>query len=238
MFTHKFGAREHEKGITGLETAIILIAFVVVASVFAFTVLSTGIFASERSKETVFAGLEEAKSSIEPRGSVIAYKGKVGSTETIYKVAFVVSNAIAGEPVDLTAPYAEGEDGTDPDIVSSAENKTVISFTDKNQHLPDVPWTLDWVGNENGDSLLEEGEKAEITVWLLERNTGTAIGSDDSVGEYAAVDVNGASGILQDSGTLIGTNDQFTLEVKPESGAVLTIQRTSPPRLDTVMDLK
>ena len=77
-----------ERGITGLETAIILIAFVVVASVFAFTVLSTGIFASERSKETVFAGLEEAKSSIEPRGSVIAYKGKVGSTETIYKVVF------------------------------------------------------------------------------------------------------------------------------------------------------
>ena len=37
-----------ERGITGLETAIILIAFVVVASVFAFTVLSMGIFASER----------------------------------------------------------------------------------------------------------------------------------------------------------------------------------------------
>ena len=238
MFTHKFGAPSHEKGITGLETAIILIAFVVVASVFAFTVLSTGIFASERSKETVFAGLEEAKSSIEPRGSVIAYKGKVGSTETLYKVSFFVSNAIAGEPVDLTAPYTEGEDGTDPDIVSNAENKTVISFTDKNQHLPDVPWTLDWVGNNNGDSLLEEGEKAEITVWLLERNTGTAISADDGVGEYAAVDANGASGILQASGTLIGTNDQFTIEVKPESGAVLTIQRTSPPRLDTIMDLK
>ena len=45
-----------QKGITGLETAIIIIAFVVVASVFAFTVLSTGIFASERSKETVSCG--------------------------------------------------------------------------------------------------------------------------------------------------------------------------------------
>ena len=47
-----------QRGITGLETAIILIAFVVVASVFAFTVLSTGIFSSERSKETVFAALD------------------------------------------------------------------------------------------------------------------------------------------------------------------------------------
>ena len=226
-----------ERGITGLETAIILIAFVVVASVFAFTVLSTGIFASERSKETVFSGLEEAKSSIEPRGSVIAYKGKVGSTETIYKVVFVVSNAVQGDAVDLTAPYAQGDDGTDPDETTAAEYKTVISYTDVNQHLSDVPWTVDWVGNNNSDSLLEEGEKAEITVWLLERNTGTAIGSDDSVGEYAAVDTEGASGILQ-GGTLIGTYDQFTIDVKPESGAVLTIQRTAPGRLDAVMDLK
>ena len=237
MFTHAFGVPKNEKGITGLETAIILIAFVVVASVFAFTVLSTGIFASERSKETVFAGLEEAKSSIEPRGSVIAYKGLVGSTETIYKVVFVVSNAVAGEPVDLTAPYAKGDDGTDPDETTTAEYKTVISYTDKNQFLSDVPWTVDWVGNANSDSLLEEGEKAEITVWLLERNTGTAIGDADSVGEYAAVDTEGASGILQGS-TLLGTNDKFTIEVKPESGAVLTVQRTAPSRLDTIMDLK
>ena len=215
-----------ERGITGLETAIILIAFVVVASVFAFTVLSTGIFASERSKETVFAGLEEAKSSIEPRGSVIAYKGKVGSTETIYKVVFVVSNAIAGDAVDLTAPYTQGDDGTDPDETTSAEYKTVISYIDQNQYLSDVPSTVDWIGNSNSDNLLEEGEKAEITVWLLERNTGTAIGSDDSVGEYAAVDTEGASGILQ-GGTLLGTYDQFTIEIKPESGAVLTIQRTA-----------
>ncbi len=97
---------DSQKGITGLETAIILIAFVVVASVFAFTVLSTGIFASERSKETVFAGIEEAQSSIEPRGSVVAYKGVLaGDISTVFKVTFVVSNAIAGEPVDLTSDF-------------------------------------------------------------------------------------------------------------------------------------
>ncbi len=225
-----------QRGITGLETAIILIAFVVVASVFAFTVLSTGIFASERSKETVFAGLEEAKSSIEPRGSVIAYKANRGGTDTIYKVSWVVSNAVAGEPVDLTPPYSEGGSGTDPDIVSNAEYKTVISFTDINQHLPDVPWTVSWIGNDNADNLLEEGEKAEITVWLLTRATGTAITDGASTGYWTA-DSNGSYGILS-TGTLIGTNDQFTLEMKPDSGAVLTIQRTAPSRLDTIMDLK
>ncbi|WP_342824014.1 archaellin/type IV pilin N-terminal domain-containing protein [Candidatus Lucifugimonas marina] len=225
-----------EKGITGLETAIILIAFVVVASVFAFTVLSTGIFASERSKETVFSGLEEAKSSIEPRGSVIAYKANNAGTNTIYKVSWVVSNAVAGEPVDLTPPYLEGEDATDPDIDSGAEYKTVISYTDINQHLADVPWTVSWVGNNNGDSLLEAGEKAEITAWLLERDTTVAV-TDANAAGYWVADANGGHGILS-SGTLIGTNDQFTLEMAPESGAVLTIQRTAPSRLDTIMDLK
>ena len=57
-----------QAGITGLETAIILIAFVVVASVFAFTVLSTGLFSAERGKETVHAGLKEARGSMALRG--------------------------------------------------------------------------------------------------------------------------------------------------------------------------
>ncbi len=61
-----------QRGVTGLETAIILIAFVVVASVFAFTVLSTGIFSAERGKETVFAGLKQARGSIELKGAVVA----------------------------------------------------------------------------------------------------------------------------------------------------------------------
>ena len=242
MFTHSFGMPKSEKGITGLETAIILIAFVVVASVFAFTVLSTGVFASERSKETVFSGLEEAKSSIEPRGSVIAYKGRVDTstaTDTIYKVAFVVSNAVAGEPVDLTPPYTtDGSGASDPDISSNAEYKTVVSFTDKNQFLADVPWTVSWIGNNNSDNLLEAGEKAEISVWLLRRMNGVTNATDNNgIDYYAAADANGGRGLLS-TDTIVGTNDQFTIEVKPESGAVLTIQRTIPSRLDTVMDLK
>ena len=240
MLTHKFGAPSHEKGITGLETAIILIAFVVVASVFAFTVLSTGIFASERSKETVFAGLEEAKSSIEPRGSVIAYKGHDGSAQTIYKLSFVVANAIAGEPVDLTPPYNTDDSNTDPDIVANAEYKTVISYIDQNQYLPDVPWTVSWVGNNNSDDLLEEGEKAEVSVWILTRDYATQATDPTASGGaayYPYADTNGSRGMLS-TDTAITTNDQFTVEVKPESGAVLTVQRWAPSRLDTIMDLK
>jgi len=61
-----------QRGITGLETAIILIAFVVVASVFAYTVLSAGIFSAEKGKEAIHSGLETARSSMELVGAVKA----------------------------------------------------------------------------------------------------------------------------------------------------------------------
>ncbi len=61
-----------QRGITGVETAIVLIAFVVVASVFAYTVLSAGVFSSEKSKEAIYAGLEQARGTMELVGSVKA----------------------------------------------------------------------------------------------------------------------------------------------------------------------
>ena len=144
--------------------------------------------------------------------------------------------AVSGEPIDLTPPYTADASGTDPDISSGAQYKTTVSYADKNQYTADVPWTIEWVGQSNGDNLLEEGEMAEITAWLLARNTAVAVTNTAATGYWTA-DANGAHGILS-SGTLLGVNDQFTLEVKPPSGAVLSVQRTLPARLDTVMDLK
>jgi len=227
-----------QKGITGLETAIILIAFVVVASVFAFTVLSTGLFSSERSKETVYAGLEEARSSLEPRGGVVAFKGKVSTTETVFKVTFVVSNATEGDPIDLTPPYTADDSSTDPDLSSGAEYVTVVTYTDKNQFLNDVPWSIAWPGYDNSDNILESNEKAEITVWLLDRNTATAIGSSDSAAYMDGTGDGGGTGGMASTNTVLSTNDDFTIEMRPPRGAALVIERTLPARLDTVMDLR
>ena len=59
---------QRQQGVTGLETAIILMAFVVVASIYAFTVLSTGIFSADKGKETIHAGLGETNGPRRPRG--------------------------------------------------------------------------------------------------------------------------------------------------------------------------
>ena len=201
--------RSDQRGITGLETAIILIAFVVVASVFAFVVLSTGVFSAERAKETVHAGLQEARGSMEIRGSMIANAGAGAASTTVDTLVFIVTNAVAGEAIDLTAPTDAGADGI-PDAGSS--HKTVIAYDDENQQIADVAYSVTYLGDSDSDTLLEVGEKAQLTV-----EVGTAIETN--------------------SGTDLQKNTTFTLQVSPPKGAVMILQRTTPALIDTVMNL-
>jgi archaeal flagellin FlaB len=134
-----------ERGITGLETAIILIAFVVVAAVFAFVVLSTGLFSSERGKEAVYAGLAKTRGTMELSSGVIA----TSSTTRITQLQFDVALAAGGDSVNL-----------DP---AATTNRTVISYIDTSTQVGDVTYTAtDLVGN--GDTLLQPGELFEITI--------------------------------------------------------------------------
>jgi flagellin FlaB len=136
-----------ERGITGLETAIVLIAFVVVAAVFAFVVLSTGLFSSERGKETVYAGLAKTRGSMELTGAIIATSDGTQITD----LTFGVTLAAGGDTVNLDA--------------ADATNRTVISYIDAAVTDNDLDYTTTEVVGD-GDLLLEQGELAEITIDL------------------------------------------------------------------------
>jgi flagellin FlaB len=138
-----------ERGITGLETAIILIAFVVVAAVFAFVVLSTGLFSSERGKETVYAGLAKTRGTMQLTGGVVAENDDGGTT--LSDLTFNVVLAAGGDTVNL--------DDTD------LTNFTVISYVDTSVYVDDVNYTTTEIIGD-GDLLLEQGEMAEIVIDL------------------------------------------------------------------------
>ena len=141
---------KREEGITGLETAIILIAFVIVASVFAFVVLSTGLFSAERGKETVFAGLEKARGNLEVRGALtVTDTDTSGTIDSADEIRFNVALAAGGFPISL-----------DP---AAYTNSVVINYIDQQNREADVTYTVNWI-LEDGDTLLEVGELAEITV--------------------------------------------------------------------------
>ncbi len=241
MFRRNFapdpGAHK-QKGITGLETAIVLIAFVVVASVFAFTILSAGVFSSEANKQTIHAGLSETRTGLRQHGSAFAFAGFEGSTQAVFKIVFIVSNSLAGEPVDLTAPYTADDSATDPDIAAGANSATIISYADEDQRFSDLAWSMTFIGNNNSDNLLEDGEKAEITVWLMDRITGTAVGSNSSIAYSDGSSANGGSSNgLSATDTLVVKSTRFVIELTPQLGAPLTIQRAIPPGLRNVMNL-
>ena len=117
--TRTISSFNNQRGITGLETAIVLIAFVVVSSVFAFAALSTGLFSSDKAKETIQAGLAETRGSMELKGSVILTTGTTvpvsGVLAVIDTIAFQVANAAGGNAIDLTP------------------GKTLIKYTDQTQ---------------------------------------------------------------------------------------------------------
>ena len=145
---------KREEGITGLETAIILIAFVIVASVFAFVVLSTGLFSAERGKETVFAGLEKARGNMELRGAVTLTDTDSNAViDSADEIKFNLANAAGGFPVNL-----------DP---TAYTNSVAINYIDEQARVADLVYTITWIQAEaTPDTLLEVGELAEITVNL------------------------------------------------------------------------
>ncbi len=189
-----------ESGQAALENAIILIAFIVVASVFAFTILSAGSSSTEKGEQAIYEGLEGVQSSMNVKGAVIAKGTGSGPTQTVTDVVFTLALAGGGEPVDLTTV--------------AGDRAVVIGYRDGTTLDADVPWDSTFIiNNDSGataDTLLEEGELAEITVHLSAATPAIALGA----------------------------STEFTLEVKPPTGAVLTFTRTTPASVEPVMELR
>jgi archaellin len=90
-------------------------------------------------------------------------------------------------------------------------NLTIISFVSGNVFIPQVYWTVEIAGGliADGDKLLEDVEKATITIWL-QRMTPPAN---------------------------LGPNTIFYIQVMPPEGATLLIPKRTPAFLSPIMRL-
>jgi flagellin FlaB len=143
------GIVKDRRGFTGLEAAIVLTAFIVVAAVFSYMVLGAGFFSTEKAKEVVHTGVEQATSSAELAGDVIGMD--TDDNDFIEKINFTIQLTAGQSPLDL--------------------NEATISFTNKTIHNESVTWVYT-VYNGDTDNLLEVGEKAEIQVNLTNVSSG------------------------------------------------------------------
>ncbi len=150
-----------KRGITGLETAIILIAFVTVASVLGYSVLSAGIFSAEKGKAAVYQGLSQAQASMQVKGSVYA----TTLAGVVDNVTFTLASVLNDESVDMTD--------------TTGDNTMVINYTDSTgATASNLGWTAAQVGGGNDDTNLDPNEQFLFTVDVA--TAAAALGVYDS----------------------------------------------------------
>jgi flagellin FlaB len=225
----------NKKAISGLETAIVLIAFVIVASAFAYAVLNMGFLATQKSQQVVLGGLQGASAALVVDGPVYGYGVNDATTGnanfTMHTVIFWLKIASGADSVDLninkTTIGFQNPRGVWPNIfnqyMASAGDKGNLTYTVNSvtytakysvQNTPAC--TVQWeVGSGN---LLDPNEKVRITVDLLQLHMSTEQSSSKP-------------------GGLVLQNEQFKVIVKPPYGSVLDIVRNAPAQITAVNDL-
>jgi archaellin len=118
-------------------------------------------------------------------------------------IKLTLSLASGGQAIDFSA----GNTSSNGVWNGTKTNKLVINYNDNYAHILDIVWAGVFIGNNNGDYMLDPGEKIQITVDLTAPNTSNS-------GSYK-----------------VDANHQFTLECKTPKGAILAFQRTMPARL-------
>lgn len=150
--------RKNDAAFTGLEAAIVLIAFVVVAAVFSYVMLGAGFFTSQKSKEVVHTGVDQATSSIELAGDVIGVGN--ATDKKLTGVNITLSLTAGNNPVDIEKLIVSA-------VTSSAHNASVFNGTATvKDGSNDVPAEFKWVQRVNENNLLEKFEKVQLNIAL------------------------------------------------------------------------
>jgi flagellin FlaB len=217
----------NKKAISGLETAIVLIAFVIVASAFAYAVLNMGFLATQKSQQVVLGGLAAASSALVVDGPVYGYSTDPGTNGNITSVIFWLKTASGASTVDLnvnkTTIGFQNDRGVWPNVYNTnvapgtaGTKATLISIGGKSYNAYSNATYIYWeVGS---GMLLIAGQKVRVTITL----TNLLIGSE-TLGTAA-------SGV-------VNKNEEFKITVKPPVGSVLEIDRVAPAAVTTVNDL-
>ena len=148
-----------ENAFTGLEAAIVLIAFVVVAAVFSYVMLGAGFFTTGEAQRTVHTGVEQATSNLEVSGPVVVTADSSANPEKLSKISFFLQLAAGGASVDMEKVTF---------TVSTADDLETFTYdgTKKGGDTTNVGW--EWYvdgGTQNSpNNMLDKFEMVRITI--------------------------------------------------------------------------
>jgi len=207
--------KSSRKGMIGIEAAIVLIAFVIVASAFSFMVINMGLTSTQRGKEAIATSLQEVLSPLQVDGSIMI------KTDSQKVVAIIIPLKVSGVsylPMGVNRTvvsfkltgYGTVESKAYPNIYLGV-NKTVDpAKTDFDDILNDTKWPP---SSRNVDAwlFLEENNKDDAFDFFEKGYLIIKIASSLGITSRCTVDI----------------------EVRPERGAPLTVSFIVPANLPT-----
>jgi len=220
------------RGVIGIEAAIVLIAFVIVAAALAFVVLNMGFSTTQKAKTAIIAAIEEAGSSMEVAGKMTA-AGNV-TTQELLTVNIPLKIISGGATSNLGA------------------NATSIRFISGNVEYDNIYFcapltgefitpTLAWdfaVANAAALGCAAEVTSNPITGAALTNTTAIIYWSVNlnnnpilDIAEHAVVSFGFD---IDDRPTQL---DHVSFEILTPTGAPLTVDRTIPSVTSKVVDL-
>lgn len=218
--------RKNRRGVIGIEAAIVLIAFVIVAAALAFVVLNMGFSTTQKAKTTIGSGLSEASSALEVSG-IVTGTGDITNAK-LKTISIPIKVAAGGSSINLakatsaikyfskSVNYDNIYKGTLSSTTYSnillaaqaAKNKGYINANPVNSTtaINGTSAFIYWTVNLNNNDILDSGENAVVVVVQKDSDRPSAL-------------------------------DQLTTEVIVPSGSPLSINRQVPSITDTVVNL-
>ena len=221
------GIVKDKKGFTGLEAAIVLTAFIVVAAVFSYMVLGAGFFSTEKAKSVIHTGVEKATSSAEVAGDVIGHGWTYNGSDAGYTQHYYYNGSANGEHtadttnltvVEFQIQLTAGETPLDMD-------KVVISYSDNATYVAE----LDYNSSINAS-------KANFSMTPTTGSWYYALASTIEMGKVNMLDPNEKMSIivgLPDYGVI--ANKPFKIDFKPAMGGTITLSKTAPGAISKTM---
>ncbi|MBE8539191.1 archaellin/type IV pilin N-terminal domain-containing protein [Geoglobus acetivorans] len=171
--------RKNEKGFTGLEAAIVLIAFVTVAAVFSYVMLGAGFYTTQKGKQSVDTGVKQASSSMELDGQyVYLVANTTGSSGDVKEIYYYITLSAGATPIDL--------------------NNTVVALRYQDYYLQ-LPynattkyWTYQGIVDVDGgtpDNLLEKNEKYKITINITALQSAGMVTNLPATNDYVTIEM-------------------------------------------------
>jgi flagellin FlaB len=192
-----------KRGIVGIEAAIVLIAFVVIAAAFAYVVINMGFYSAQQAKSTIDKGIQEATSALALDGFIT---GLTNGTDIQY-LAIPVKLAVGRSEVDM------------------ASDTVVVSVLGDGFALSDIYDTAAVSTNSNLTALMTgtTAAKAKCYIFNDDGNGDTLLKQNEKA--YMVINLS--------AGYVLGSYSKVKVEIRTSRGAALMIQRDIPGGLPT-----